>query len=122
MPRILVIDDLPEMRRLFREILEGEGHEVRCASNGTEGVRLYRELPAEVVICDVLMPEPNGLQTIEELIGAFPDARVIATSAAFIGRDDLTRAAVRIGAVRLLKKPFGLEELLAAVNEVNRPE
>jgi YesN/AraC family two-component response regulator len=64
MARILIIDDDPHTRELLRLVLKHESHEVVEASNGREGMALFRAEPTDLVISDILMPEQEGLQTI----------------------------------------------------------
>ncbi len=96
-----------------------EGHEVVNASNGKEGIKLFRENGADLIITDIVMPEKEGLETIMELRKGYPDVKIIAISGG--GRVDpesyLTMAE-KMGASRTLTKPFEREELLEAVREL----
>ncbi len=118
MARILVIDDDEQIRKTIHQVLELEGHEVVVASNGKEGIKLFKESGANLIITDIVMPEKEGLETITELRRDFPDVKILAISGG--GRGDpesyLTLAKV-FGAVRTLTKPFQRAELLEAVNE-----
>lgn len=67
MPSILVIDDEEAVRQLLRLRLEAEGDSVDVARNGAEGIRRYRESRWDFVVCDLFMPEKEGLETIREL-------------------------------------------------------
>ena len=82
MASILVIDDDEALRLLLREMLQADGHAVREAANGREGLALYRAQPADLVITDILMPEQDGMEVILELTREFLDARVIAMTGA----------------------------------------
>ena len=62
-------------------MLTTAGYEVVEASNGKEGVRLYREAPFDLVVSDLLMPEKDGLEVIRELRRDFPQAKIITLSA-----------------------------------------
>jgi CheY-like chemotaxis protein len=118
MQRVLVIDDDEQVRALLHEILDRAGFEVLEASNGVEGLKLYRNQPADLVITDLIMPEKEGVETIMELRRQFPDARIIAISGGERtgGRDYLPIAA-KLGARRTVAKPFSRQEILAAVHE-----
>ena len=118
MQRVLVIDDDEQVRALLYEILERAGFEVVEASNGVEGLRLYRNQPTDLVITDLIMPEKEGVETIMELRSQFPNARIIAISGGQRagGRDYLPIAA-RLGARRTVAKPFSRQEILEAVRE-----
>ena len=118
MQRVLVIDDDEQVRALLCEILERAGFEVMAASNGVEGLKLYRSQPADLVITDLIMPEKEGVETILELRSQFPNARIIAISGGQRagGREYLPIAA-RLGARRTVAKPFSRQEILEAVRE-----
>ena len=80
MADILVIDDTPGVRLVLRDFLERAGHAVREAEDGARGLRLYRDRPADLVVCDLYMPGKKGLETIRELRHLDPAAKVIAMS------------------------------------------
>ncbi len=123
MARILIIDDDVTVRQAIRRILEKVGYEVVEASDGEEGMRLFYENPADLVITDIFMPGKEGLETIMELQGKFPNVKIIAISGG--GKTDLSKSlktdflmmAEQLGA-RSLEKPFELEELLKMVQEL----
>ena len=116
MARILVIDDEPDMRMLMEQILNSAGHEVTLAAEGREGVERYRASPADLVITDLYMPIQDGSETIRELRSSFPEVAIIAMS----GRPDtgaMLSIAQHVSGVGILRKPFALEELTAAVSK-----
>lgn len=116
MARILVIDDDDQIRRTLCHVLEIEGHEVVNASNGKEGIRLFKENGADLIIADIIMPEKEGLETIMELRRDFPDVRIIAISGGGqVAPEPYLVLAKQLGASRTLAKPFEREELLEAV-------
>ena len=80
MALILIIDDDDQIRRVLRKTLERDGYDVADAPNGKEGIRLYRENPADLVITDIIMPEKEGIETIRELRRDFPEVKIIAIS------------------------------------------
>jgi CheY-like chemotaxis protein len=119
MARILVIDDDARTLRTIRRVLELARHEVVEARNGKVGISLYREKPADLVITDMIMPEVDGVETINKLRQDYPEVKIIAISGG--GRTEpgaYLRAAENLGAVLTLTKPFGKTELLRAVEEV----
>jgi len=111
---ILVIDDEAPIRALLSAALESAGHKVVEASNGRDGLALYRQRPADLVIVDMLMPELNGLDTMLELTQEFLNVKVMAISG-MGGDQTMLKTARLLGARRTLCKPFGIEELLCAV-------
>lgn len=118
MQRVLIIDDDEQFRALLYEILDRAGFEVVEAGNGVDGLKLYRQQPADLVITDLIMPEKEGVETIMELRDEFPEARIIAISGGErIGGRDYLPIAARLGARRTLAKPFSRQEILTAVRE-----
>ena len=119
MPLILVIDDDVQIRALLRQMLERAGHEVMDAPDGDEGITLYRENPADLVITDIIMPKKEGLETIIDLRAEFPEVKIIAISGGgTIGPSSYLQVAEGFGAIRIFTKPFKMEELLAAIQEL----
>ena len=110
MATILIVDDEDPVRDLLRRILEEDGHEVREASNGQEGLNLYRQAPVDLVITDILMPVRDGMDVILELTREFLDAKVIAVTGATGDRNFLSVAKL-FGAREILQKPFTVDEV-----------
>src|SRR5262249_20138752 len=67
MPKILIIEDQPQMRKNIATILEMEGFAVATAENGRRGVELARSEKPDLVLCDVMMPELDGFSVLEAL-------------------------------------------------------
>lgn len=119
MGRIMIVEDDKSVRELLREILKRVGHEVVDAGNGKEAMDLYKNSPADLVITNILMPEKEGLETIQELRREDPDVKIIAISGGGqIGPADYLEVARRFGAMRTFSKPFDRKELLKAVDEL----
>ncbi len=114
--RILVIDDEPSALDLLQRILEGEGYAVEVASNGLEGVELFRLRPCDLVISDMVMPVKDGLQTILELRDIAPNLPVIAISGGgVISKERYLTVAGYLGRVMTIAKPFAVEAIVKAV-------
>jgi CheY-like chemotaxis protein len=119
MGRILIVEDDKSVRELLREILRRAGHEVVAAGNGKEALAQYKQSPADLIITNILMPEKEGLETIQELRREDPDIKIIAISGGGqIGPADYLEVARRFGAMRTFSKPFDRKELLKAVDEL----
>ena len=114
MASILIIDDEEIIRALLRSVLEAAGYEVTEATNGREGLELYRHRPTDLVITDIVMPELNGLDMLLELTREFLDAKVIAISGAGEEKNVLDVAKL-LGARQTFQKPFSVPDLLGAV-------
>jgi DNA-binding response OmpR family regulator len=121
MPCILVIDD----DDLFREFLEAQlvaaGFQVIAAADGDDGLRKHADGTVDLVICDVLMPNKDGLETIRELRTRAPSLPIISMTGGILaegedGTDDL-RMSLAFGATRSIGKPFRAAKLLKLVRE-----
>ncbi|MBU6432436.1 MAG: response regulator [Nitrospirae bacterium] len=115
MASILVIDDEPVIRSLLRTVLERAGHTVTEATNGREGLALYRQQPADLVVTEIYMPELNGLDVILELTRDFLNVKVIAISGAQGEQKSVLNAAKLLGVRQTFQKPVRLEKFLTAV-------
>ena len=114
--RILVIDDDDLVRETVRSILESAGFQVVGAADGRQGTRLYRSDPVDLVITDILMPVMEGFETIRELRKIDANAKIIAVSGG--GRTsatDFLGMAKKLGADRVIAKPFRPADLIDAV-------
>ena len=121
MAHILVIDDQAFVRDVIQRLLGSVGHQVLLARDGEEGLRLLREQPADLVLCDLLLPGMGGLDIIQELKGGWPHVPVVALSGgSFDGEWDVLPAAEALGAAATLSKPFTVEALLALVERLLR--
>jgi YesN/AraC family two-component response regulator len=118
MERILIIDDEPQIRSMIRLILEREGYAVMEASDGIEGIRVFRERPADLVITDLIMPNKDGIGMIIEIKREFPKVKIVAMSGGGLNRPEgYLRGAQRLGAACTLSKPINRQEILRAVKD-----
>lgn len=113
--RILVVDDEDAIRELIVSILTSAGYQVASAPNGRAAVQRLAESPFHAVITDLVMPEQEGIETIQMLRREYPDVKVIAVSGAFGGQ--CLRVAQLLGAHSTLQKPFEAKALLATVRD-----
>ena len=118
MARILVIDDDALLRRVIRVALEAAGYEVIEAGDGDAALHVYREQGADLLLVDLFIPEPDGLEVIRTVRAEAPGAKIIAMSGGGSLKLDLLAAAAAFGASRTLWKPFVPDVLLAAVREL----
>jgi CheY-like chemotaxis protein len=118
MARILIIDDEPQIRSMLRLMLERGGYEVAEAHDGVEGIRQYRENPADLIITDLIMPNKDGIGMIIDLKKEFPQVKIIAMSGGGVNRPEgYLDGAKKLGATRTLTKPIDRDEMLDAVKE-----
>jgi CheY-like chemotaxis protein len=117
--RVLVADDYLITRLLLRNVLEAEGHEVIEAADGAAALRLAAQAPIDLFLCDLFMPDVDGLEAISRFRDSFPGVPVVALSGgAFGGSVDLLPVAALLGADRVLRKPFVLTELQTLLREL----
>jgi CheY-like chemotaxis protein len=93
------------------------GYDVQEAADGKAGLGCYRRQHSDVVITDLVIPEREGLETIQELRRLDPEAKIIAMSGSALAHSYFD-AAIEFGARRILRKPFTVDQLLATVTEV----
>lgn len=119
MAEILIIDDEENIRVLLGALVKSLGHNYRAADDGTQGLKLYREQPANLVITDLVMPEQEGLSVIIELRKLNPAVRIIAISGGFVHDPNLyLKMAKKLGADLVLSKPFEIVALKSAVTSL----
>ena len=113
--RVLVIEDNPDLRDYLRLALESQNYAVLTARNGKEALGYLNGHHVDAVLTDLFMPEMDGIETITALRKQFPNVLVIAMSGRS-GVDYLT-VARELGVKHTLRKPFGIDELLAALKD-----
>ncbi len=107
MAHILVIDDDDQVRYFMRRTIEKEGHSVSEAADGAEGVRAFQDAATDLVFCDLIMPNKEGLETIRELRALDSNVRIVAISGGFYQTGvDYLPLAKALGALTVLRKPF----------------
>ncbi len=114
--RILVVEDEPAIRDLYRRAFEGWGHKVAVAANGVDALRvLWRAMvPFDVVVTDLWMPRMSGIQFLEAAQSALRNRTAIIIVS---GVDYMIEAlgALRKGACEILRKPIDLDDLRHAL-------
>ena len=119
MQKILIIDDEPHILLMLKKMLEKAGYEIDLASNGNEGLKLFRDSPSDLVITDIIMPEKEGLETIREMKRMRPELKIIAMSGGGkISAENYLGTAKIFGAAKVLEKPFTKEEMVSAAEEL----
>ena len=116
-PRILVVEDDPNMRGLLQVLLDTEGYEVATASDGLAGLSQAAQTAPQLILLDLNMPDLGGLRVLEQLradpgLAATPVLVVTGQVDAVPVVEDL------LGDDRVLLKPFAVAELLERVEQV----
>ena len=118
MARILIIDDDDLLRGVIAKSLGYAGHEVLQAGDGQQGVDLFNATAVDLVITDLIMPVQEGVETILRLRRTRPGMPIIAISGGLTNSKLYLDMAAKIGAQRVLPKPFTPQELIQVINEV----
>ncbi|HKB66281.1 MAG TPA: response regulator transcription factor [Pyrinomonadaceae bacterium] len=116
-PRILVVDDEPQLTRVLRTGLKSHGYDVRTAADGLSGLETFNDWHPDLVITDLAMPNMNGLELCRKIRAVSP-APIIVLSAK--GEEKTKVEALDIGADDFVTKPFGIDELLARIRAALR--
>jgi DNA-binding response OmpR family regulator len=113
---VLVVDDDALVRAAARAMLQQQGYAVRDACDGEAAIAAMAAEPSSIVLLDILMPRKEGLETLIELRRTHPATAVIAMSGSLVRkRNDFLGIAVKFGADSILRKPFTVEGLGAAI-------
>src|SRR5512132_4203196 len=116
-PRILVVDDEPQLTRVLRTGLKSRGYEVRAAADGGAGFNSFMDWQPDLVITDLAMPNVDGLELCRRL-RAVSQVPIIVLSAK--GEEKTKVEALDLGADDFVTKPFGMDELLARIRAALR--
>jgi CheY-like chemotaxis protein len=90
MARILIVDDEPNLRTLYRRDLEDDGYEVIEASSAEEGIKAFERERPDLVVLDVRMPGMNGLEAMARILDKDRRIPIILNTAYDSYRDDFT--------------------------------
>ena len=120
MASILVVDDEESITKGVERSLTTEGHQVLCAVNGKEALKIIASQTIDLVIADILMPEMDGYELILKLRKQPNPPKIIAISGGSYKQDgkELLYAAKVMKADKILPKPFDSASINAAVMEV----
>ena len=119
MRRILIIDDEPYILLMLKKMLERAGYEIDLASNGREGMAVFEQDSADLVITDIIMPDKEGLELILEMKKKRPELKIIAMSGGGrISPESYLECARHFGAEKVFQKPFRQKEIVSAVKEL----
>jgi NarL family two-component system response regulator LiaR len=120
--RVLVVDDHPVVRRGIKSLLaEEDGIEVAGeASNGLEALKQVEKLRPDVILMDLVMPEMGGVEAIQRITTAYPDARILVMTS--FAADDKVFPSIKAGALGYLLKDSDPEDMLRMIRQVHRGE
>jgi CheY-like chemotaxis protein len=114
--RILLIDDDAAVRYALKQVLERAGHQVEEANDGMVGIDVYNATRPDIVVTDIIMPNQENIETIIKLKRMAPEIAIIAMSGGGrTGNRDYLGMAEKLGAAKVMPKPFRPRELVEAV-------
>jgi DNA-binding response OmpR family regulator len=116
MPKVLIVDDEPDILLMLRVNLESEGYETALAADGETALRRIDEGHPDVMLLDVMMPVMDGWSVLEHLTDRDDGPRIVVLSAKTAARDVVR--ALTLGAADYLTKPFEWAGLLKTVSRV----
>ena len=116
-PRILVVDDEPQLARVLLRTLTSKGYDVHIAGDGEAGLQTFRDWTPSLVITDLAMPNMGGLELCRRL-REISDVPIVVLSVR--GEEKTKVEALDAGADDYVTKPFGMDELLARVRAALR--
>ncbi|MBQ4914578.1 response regulator [Maribacter sp. MMG018] len=116
-PTILVIEDHVEMQMFLKDELRSK-YQVRLADNGKKGVELAKEILPDLIICDVMMPEMNGIEVCERLQEEKSTATIPIILLTAVDAPETRIAGYKSGAISYVQKPFNFRELSLVIQNI----
>jgi two-component system response regulator AtoC len=118
--RILLIDDEENFRHMLSVILKKRGYDVETASNGVDGLKKIDGGSYDTVLCDIRMPQMDGLEFLKEAQKTGAEATIIMMSA--YGTLDTAIEAMKLGAYDYISKPFKPDEIILTLKKAEERE
>jgi two-component system response regulator AtoC len=118
--RLLIVDDEENMRHMLQVMLQKAGYIVQTAADGLEGLEQIAKQDFDFVLCDLRMPNMDGMTFLEKTKQTHPDQTVIMMSA--YGTIDTALEAMMIGAYDYISKPFKQDEVLLTLKKAEERE
>jgi len=114
---VMIVDDSFFMRNILRGIVQEKGYVVVAeASSGIEAMKnIYARKP-DIILLDIILPDSNGLDLLQSIRKARPEASVILCSA--IGQDMVIQKAMDYGAKAFIQKPFTPEKVIEIIESL----
>lgn len=115
---ILIVDDDINIQNALSQILSNAGYQIYCASDGVQAMKQYNEHLCDLVVTDIVMPEIEGLEFIQNVRRINPSQKIIAISGGGLNKQDYLADATLFGVNATLNKPFSAEDLLAEIHKI----
>ncbi|MFZ0450114.1 MAG: sigma-54 dependent transcriptional regulator [Desulfatiglandaceae bacterium] len=118
--RVLIIDDEKNMRHMLETMLGKQGYDVDSAANGMKALEKMATSDFDFILCDIRMPEMDGMAFLEKSIASFPEKTYIMMSA--YGTVETALDAIKKGAYDYISKPFKADEVLLTLRKAEERE
>lgn len=115
MARVLVLDDDKLFGALMRRGLDHHAHEVVLAETAAAARAALAGEPFDAMVCDIILPDENGLHLMRDIRAAYPEMALIAISGGKVGAVDLLQLAQTVGVDDIVKKPIELTKFVTTV-------
>ncbi len=117
MLKILLVDDDKLIREMLQTMLEKEDYVTEIASDGDEAIRMFHKFKPDLVVTDIILPEKEGIEIIQQFLRENPAVKILAISGGALNIDSNStlKMAKALGAHATLSKPLFKDEFLAAV-------
>lgn len=116
MKKGMIVDDAAVMRMRLRDILASRYEIVAEAENGAQALEEFTIHRPDFVTMDITMAEMNGMEALESILKAYPEARIVMVSA--LGQKQLVFEALSKGAKDFIVKPFDKDRVLLAIDRL----
>ncbi|MCG6918771.1 MAG: sigma-54 dependent transcriptional regulator [Deltaproteobacteria bacterium] len=117
-PRILIVDDEPNIRQGLAEALEGQGYEIEQAPSGEVALEIVRLNPFDLVLVDLVMEEMDGIEVLREISRQWPQTEVVIITAH--GTIETAVKALKEGAYDYLTKPINVKRFRTYIHNILR--
>jgi CheY-like chemotaxis protein len=117
--KVLIVDDNPHLLDVLKQMLEGEGYEIKEAGNARFGYQAYLLFRPDLVITDIHMPDRNGVDLMKHIRLLEPEVRTIYMSGDWTQVLPLLEEERARHGAGLLEKPFSKKQLLKMISEIN---
>lgn len=115
--KALIVDDSAFMRKILKDILLANGFShIYEAANGQEAVETFKKYKPDVVTMDFIMPGPDGLQVLKEILAIDESAKIVMVTT--VGQDHVVKQAIELGATDYVVKPFESSKIIRVVEKV----
>lgn len=114
---VLIVDDVPFVRKILKEILQDGLFEVIGeAADGHEAVNLYTQFKPDIVTMDIVMPKLGGIEATRKICDMDNEARIVVVSA--MNQETMVMDAISAGARDYILKPFSAPDVLNTLNRI----